>query len=114
MDVTQFYCKCGKCKPKEINPMLQKAIVEIEHHFGNEIVITSGHRCKAHNAKQGGASNSFHRYALAIDFWIPGAELQDIYHWIDENIQICGVGIYNTHVHFDVRSYKSRWDKRRF
>lgn len=112
MDLNQFYCKCGTCRPRAPNASLMHIVYNIESHFDSPVIVSSGHRCAPWNAKFGGAPNSFHIHRMAIDFCIEGFEKQTIYDWIDTNIELCGLGIYNSHVHVDGRRYKARWDKR--
>lgn len=44
---------------------------EFRNYYGRPMNITSGYRTKEFNAKVGGASNSYHLKALAIDFRLP-------------------------------------------
>ena len=112
MDITQFYCKCGVCQPRDPEVELLRVIYAIEEHFDSPVIVSSGHRCAPWNAKFGGASNSFHIHRMAIDFIIAGVNKQTIYDWVNDNIELCGLGIYKSHVHVDGRKYKARWDKR--
>lgn len=67
-------------------------------------LITSGYRCKAHNANVGGAKNSFHVQGLACDIACPQGFT------VEEFTGICSrhgfsVGAYpvQNFVHVDVR-----------
>lgn len=64
---SEFVCKCG-CGLNNINLKLIKILDEIREYFGQPITISSGCRCKAHNAKQEGSSqNSRHISGKAAD-----------------------------------------------
>ena len=112
MDLHAFQCRCGECPPVTPDIALSILVREIEKHFGEEIVISSGHRCPDHNQKVGGAVSSFHTKRMAIDFYIPGVALQDIYDWINNATFRCGLGIYKSHIHIDSRDATARWDYR--
>jgi uncharacterized protein YcbK (DUF882 family) len=42
--------------------------------LGRPMVLTSGYRCRKHNAAVGGAANSLHCLGLAADILVPAAE----------------------------------------
>jgi zinc D-Ala-D-Ala carboxypeptidase len=58
----EFTCKChGLCDhPDIIDESLVKKLDFIRETIGEPLVITSGTRCKTHNAEVGGKSNSAH------------------------------------------------------
>ena len=72
----EFRCKCGGkfCTgfPYEPDLFLMSILDRIREHFGVPVVITSGVRCKAHNANVGGVANSKHLYGKAADFYVKG------------------------------------------
>jgi uncharacterized protein YcbK (DUF882 family) len=112
MDLSQFQCKCDICEQVQPDVALRIIIREIEKHFRQDIVITSGYRCESENKRVGGAPGSFHRKAMAVDFHIPGIANQDIYDWINNATFRCGLGIYRSHIHVDSRDAVARWDYR--
>lgn len=112
MDLEAFQCRCGECPAVKPDIALTILIQEIEKHFRQEVVISSGYRCEAHNKTIGGAPSSFHRQAKALDFYIPGVALQDIYDWVNNATFRCGLGIYKSHIHVDSRNGTARWDYR--
>lgn len=72
---SEFKCKCGKyCNgyPAEIGSRLVWILEELRNYYGKPVVITSGLRCRQHNANVGGVSNSKHRYGKAADIYIAG------------------------------------------
>ena len=75
---SEFKCQCGGkyCNgyPADISPKLIDILEKLRTYFGKPITITSGLRCKKHNAEVGGVSNSQHQYGKAADIYIPGID----------------------------------------
>lgn len=110
--VSEFASKDGS-RAVIINPMLPEYLQKARDHFGKPLIITSGYRTTAHNIKVGGVSNSQHVFGNAADVYIPGVSVLDLYNYLCEIAgSSCGIGIYDTFVHFDVRTTKSRFDYR--
>ena len=110
--VAEFASKDGS-RVVIINPKLPEYLQKARDHFGKPMIITSGYRTTAHNAKVGGVSNSQHVFGNAADVYIPGVSVTDLYNYFcDIAGNGCGIGIYDTFVHFDVRHTKSRFDYR--
>lgn len=83
------------------------------------MIITSGNRCKLHNKKIGGASNSQHTHGKAMDYklktikndetrFVSAYELAE---FLDGKYpEKYGIGKYPMgRVHLDVRQQKARW-----
>lgn len=86
------------------------------NNFGKAI-ITSGCRSVEYNEKVGGAENSYHITAIltsgkAVDVTFQNGEPVDWYSFYDSNFIYIGLGMYNYHIHIDVRGSKARWDER--
>lgn len=75
---SEFKCQCGGkyCNgyPAEMSSKLIDILEELRVYFGKPITITSGLRCKKHNAEVGGVSNSQHQYGKAADIYIVGVD----------------------------------------
>lgn len=76
--------------------------------------ITSGYRSPEYNRRIGGATRSQHLTAKAADIRVRGVTPRDVYCTIERLIkagkmQQGGLGIYRKHVHYDIRSKRSRW-----
>ena len=112
MDIDEFQCRCNACPSVEPDENLLAIIDAVERHFGKEIVISSGMRCPPHNATIPGASSkSSHTLAKAVDCYMPGVELGDLYRWLDlYSPYPGGLGLYRGHVHIDARGYPARWN----
>lgn len=63
---SEFTCKCG-CGMNNIDLELVKILDEIRDYFGQPVIISSGCRCKNHNAKVGGVQGSRHVLGKAAD-----------------------------------------------
>lgn len=74
---------------------------------GKPIKVLSWCRCPRHNAKVGGASDSFHMKGLAVDFTckhLTPAEVQDAL-----KDHLGGLGSYLGFTHIDCRGKRARW-----
>ena len=110
--VAEFASKDGS-RVVIIHPMLPESLQKARDHFGKPLIITSGYRTTSYNIKVGGVSNSQHVFGNAADVYIPGVSVLDLYNYLCEIAgSSCGIGIYDTFVHFDVRATKSRFDYR--
>ena len=110
----EFACKCGKyCDgfPVEPDEKLVRFLDGLREHFGVRVTITSGVRCKQHNANVGGVSNSQHAVGTAADIIVSGVDPVSVYDYADEVMgNSGGVGLYKGFTHVDVRSIKARWN----
>ena len=62
----EFACKCG-CGKDDVEPRLAEMCQTIRDAVGVPVRVNSGCRCAAHNAKVGGAVDSYHTKGLAAD-----------------------------------------------
>lgn len=67
----EFRCKCG-CGAGEMSEKLIRIAETVREHFGVPVIVSSGRRCKTHNAKVGGVSSSRHLSGKAMDFCVKG------------------------------------------
>ena len=116
-DTKEFACKDGSPStwPTVVNPQLIELCNRIREAYGRPIVVNSGYRSEAHNAKVGGEKNSLHVLGQAADL----APLKKDMDWLPFLHQLAlnlnprgGVGLYDTFVHVDIRGKKARWDNR--
>jgi uncharacterized protein YcbK (DUF882 family) len=75
----EMTCKCG-CGLNNTDLHLMQILEQIREHFGGKpVIITSGCRCKKHNANlSGSASNSKHLYGKAADIYIKGVSTSNL------------------------------------
>lgn len=79
--------------------MLERLRVKL----GRPVVITSGHRCAKHNAKEGGAQNSQHIYGKAVDIYCPSSTERHEVLTAALSLGFSGVGIKKEIIHLDIR-----------
>lgn len=107
----EFKCKCGCGIDFRVDDKLVKVLQAIRDEVG-PCTITSGHRCKEHNAKVKGSKRSWHvlrkgvLYAADIQIMDPRRRtLKDatrIYCIADLN-DAHGLGLYHNRCHVDTR-----------
>lgn len=110
---SEFKCKCGKCGGFPVEPDEKLLIIldKIRGHFNTPVTITSGVRCKTHNANVGGASASQHLVGTAADIKAKGVAPKDVADYAETLLpKSGGIGRYSSFTHIDVRSNKSRWN----
>lgn len=74
---TEFACKCG-CGFDDAAHELVQNCQKVRDHFDAPFIISSGCRCKAHNARVGGVYNSRHLLGHAVDFRIRGHSAAEV------------------------------------
>ena len=110
--VREFACKDGT-DPVFVSDTLVGILEAIRLHFDAPVYINSAYRTPQHNAKEGGVKTSQHTYGLAADIRVDGHTPAEVYAVADSMLgEHGGVGIYDTFVHVDTRSKKSRFDYR--
>lgn len=114
-DKSEFVCRGkGCCDHKgQVTPELVAALQELQDRIGKPIYITSGFRCKKHNAFISGDPHSQHMVGKAADIQVVGVnttllaiEAQNIMAF-----KRGGIGLYGGWVHVDVRDDgPARWE----
>jgi len=86
---------------------IDSRVVDVCQDLRNKIgalTVTSGYRTVLHNKKVGGADNSYHLRGLAVDLQPKRMDmLPELFSLATENWQINGIGLYNKHIHIDLR-----------
>jgi uncharacterized protein YcbK (DUF882 family) len=110
-----------RCRDGSDTVMVDEALTVvlqcIREHFGKPVVITSGYRTAAHNAKAGGAKFSQHLYGRAADIRVQGVSVEAVAAYAESLMPDWGgVGRYPVKagratgwVHVDTRADKARW-----
>jgi uncharacterized protein YcbK (DUF882 family) len=113
---SELSCKCDNdCGFDTVDQRLIRVVEQIRTFYNRSMIVHSACRCPQHNEAVGGAKNSQHLFAKAMDFHISGMNsIEDnerIARWIDENVLMGtgGIGIYHNFVHVDVRWKMARW-----
>lgn len=108
---SDFICPC--CDILKIVPGFYthlELLEEMRREFGSDILIHSGYRCKNHNTAIGGAQRSWH-LLFATDIGPAGNNpdsLKALYK-IALNLNFGGIGLYEKHIHLDIRPDPVRW-----
>ena len=114
---SEFACKGGQCcgHSAPVHPGLIEALQDFRDRVGRPLSITSGFRCRRHNADVGGDKNSFHTLGMAADVTCPDGigpkQLAALAEGI-VSLRDGGIGVYPGWVHLDVRKdMRARWNK---
>lgn len=106
-DRDEFECHCeGKyCDgyPAEPSQILVRVADRVREHFGAPAIVSSGVRCKTHNANVGGVANSKHLSGKAMDFCISGKTAEQVLAYVEKQPEInYAYAIDREYVHMDV------------
>ena len=89
---------------------LCKYMDDVRKHLGNKpIIVTSAYRDPVSNRNVGGAKDSRHTYGDAIDFYVQGMDVVEVFYKLKEYHQIGGLAVGNGFVHLDLRGSPVRW-----
>ena len=104
--VKEFACKDGSTITF-IDDYMVTILELLRKELGNKpIIITSGYRTPTHNAKVGGAKYSYHMRGMAVDIKVDGKTSKEVAKALDKLVIGCGIIVYESWVHFDVRDGK--------
>lgn len=104
--VKEFACKDGSTITF-IDDYMVTILELLRKELGNKpIIITSGYRTPTHNAKVGGAKYSYHMRGMAVDIKVNGKTSKEVAKALDKLVGGCGIIVYESWVHFDVRDGK--------
>ena len=109
----EFACKC-ECGLDTVDFETAAVIQEVCDAFDCTVTITSGCRCKKHNAKVGGSKESQHLYCRAGDCQFHGPTPMEVHNYLVRKYpKKYGFGLYWTFNHIDTRTDgPARWDQR--
>lgn len=104
--VKEFACKDGS-QVVFIDDYLCTILDILRNKLGKPIIITSGYRTPWWNEKSGGAKYSYHMRGMAADIKVNGMSAKELAKELDKIVPNgCGIIVYNSWVHFDVRDGK--------
>lgn len=98
--LSEFECPC--CKRNKISLKLVNFLDGTRRLCGFPLVVKSGYRCKKHNQKVGGVTNSAHLKGLAVDIycWSNLKRFKLIQALLSMGFE--RIGIYSHHIHADI------------
>lgn len=106
--VKEFACKDGS-PVVFIDEYLHAVLNILRNKIGKPIIITSGYRTPEWNKKCGGAKYSYHIRGMAADIRADGMTPKELAKELDKiAANECGIIVYKSWVHFDVRTSKYR------
>ncbi len=118
--LSELACRDGQCVPDALIPNARKLCLELETlraALGRPILIVSGYRSPAWNARVRGAQSSQHMTGKAADIRVYGVPPGKVADAIERLIAAGkmrqgGLGLYPSWVHYDVRGTRARWQGR--
>lgn len=111
----EFMSRDGVLVPMEYRwnmIIVARQLEKIRSQLAEPVYINSGYRSNQHNKNVGGASRSYHLYAMAVDIRCSAAKPKDVYKVIlslmdSGDIVAGGLKMYDTFVHYDIRGVKT-------
>lgn len=104
--VREFACKDGS-PVVFIDDYLCTILDILRQKLGKPVIITSGYRTPAWNEKCGGAKHSYHMRGMAADIRVNGMSAKQLANELNAIVpDECGIIVYKSWVHFDVRTGK--------
>ena len=106
--VREFACKDGS-QVVFIDDYLVKILDILRTKIQKPVIITSGYRTPELNKNVGGAAYSYHMRGMAADIRVNGMSAKEIANELNAIVpDECGIIVYKSWVHFDVRNKKYR------
>ena len=106
--VKEFACKDGS-PVVFIDDYLYNVLDILRNKLEKPVIITSGYRTPEWNTKYGGAKYSYHMRGMAEDIRVNGRSAKEIANELNAIVpDECGIIVYKSWVHFDVRTSKYR------
>ena len=104
--VKEFACK-DNSQVVFIDTHLVAILDILRNQVGKTVYITSGYRTPEWNKKCNGAKYSYHMRGMAADIRVNGISAKELANKLNEIVPDgCGIIVYKTWVHFDVRTGK--------
>lgn len=102
-DKSEFACRCGCGFPAEPKEKLIRVADKIRDELGGAATVSSGVRCKQHNANVGGVSNSRHLSGKAMDFCVANVSASRLLEEVKKHPEIrYAYAIDGRYVHMDI------------
>lgn len=106
--VKEFACQDGS-QVVFIDDYLISILDILRNQIGKPVHINSGYRTPTRNKAVGGAKYSYHMRGMAADIRVDGIDAKEIANKLNKIVpNECGIIVYKSWVHFDVRTKKYR------
>ena len=106
--VREFACRDGS-QVVFVDNYLVSILDILRNKIQKPVTITSGYRTPGWNAKCEGAKYSYHMRGMAADIRADGISAKELANKLNEIVpNECGIIVYKSWVHFDVRTNKYR------
>lgn len=106
--VREFACKDGS-PVVFIDDYLYTILDILRNELGKPVIITSGYRTPEWNKRCKGARYSYHMRGMAADIRVDGITPKELANKLNDIVpDECGIIVYKSWVHFDVRTSKYR------
>lgn len=106
--VKEYACKDGS-QVVFVDEKLRLMLEALRSKIGKPVIITSGYRTPEWNKKCGGAKYSYHMRGMAADIKVNGMTPKELAKELEKIAgDECGIIVYKSWVHFDVRTSKHR------
>lgn len=104
--VKEFACK-DRSPIVFIDEYLWTTLSILRTKIGKPVIITSGYRTPEWNKKCNGAKYSYHMRGMAADIRVDGMSAKELANELNAIVpDECGIIVYKSWVHFDVRTGK--------
>ena len=104
--VKEFACKDGS-PVVFIDDYLCNILDILRRKLEKPVIVTSGYRTPEWNKKCNGAKYSYHMRGMAADIRVNGISAKELANKLNEIVpDECGIIVYKSWVHFDVRTGK--------
>lgn len=104
----EFACKDGS-QVVFVDSYLVSTLDILRNQVGKPVIITSGYRTPEWNKKCDGAKYSYHMRGMAADIRVNGMSAKELANKLNKIVpDECGIIVYKSWVHFDVRKSKYR------
>jgi zinc D-Ala-D-Ala carboxypeptidase len=108
--LVEFLCKCGRTNC-DATPMKEEFLHHIDllrEGWGKPLIVTSGQRCKWHNAREGGAKYSQHLFGNAADVAVQKNDQVEFVR-LARTLGFKGIGWGANFIHIDRRKTAAEW-----
>lgn len=107
LNFTEKELQCPCCSACKMDKTFLFKLQKLREALGKPLRVSSGYRCKTHNEKVGGVSNSKHLLGKAADIIISTSPVR--YMVLREAIKLgfSGIGVYSNFIHLDTRDERA-------